>query len=326
VRRSLAFLLRHLPALVAAAILVVLFVRLPGARRLDFWLSLSEQYFAAGALAFVLTPIMLTGGIDLSVGSVAVCVSVLGAALLRDAQWPLVLALAAGIGGGLLAGLLNGTLVTLGVVPLVATLATRELFRGLALSIGGDTGITGLPLALNAFWRTPVLGVPLPLLVLIALFALFYLLLHHTWLGRMVFAVGDNETAARFAAVPVQRLKFGLYALSGVVAGVCGLALMARYGAGKANAEKSLELTAIACVVLGGLRITGGAGHLGGTALGVVTVAALLAALSTVPPNVRDMTLGALLIGVAVCNEAARRWAARQEMIEAPTEGDRSVR
>jgi ribose/xylose/arabinose/galactoside ABC-type transport system permease subunit len=316
VRAFIAFLLRHLPALVAAGILVVLFVSRPGARRLDFWLNLSEQYFAAGALAFVLTPIMLTGGIDLSVGSVAVCVSVLAASLLRDAEWPLALVLAAGVAGGLLAGLLNGTLVTLGVVPLVATLATRELFRGLALSIGGDTGITGLPLALNVFWRTPVLGIPLPLLVLTGLFVILYLLLHHTWLGRMVYAIGDNEIAARFAGVPVRRLKIGLYALSGLVAGVCGLALMARYGAGKADAEKSLELTAIACVVLGGLRITGGAGHLGGTALGFVTVAALLAALSTVPPNVRDMTLGALLIGVAVCNEAARRWTTRQEMIE----------
>jgi rhamnose transport system permease protein len=138
---------------------------------------------------------------------------------------------------------------------------------------------------------------------------------HHTWLGRMVFAVGDNETAARFAGVPVRRLKLGLYAASGLAAGVCGAGLVLRFGAAPANAEKSLELTAIACVVLGGIHITGGSGHLGGTLLGIVTVSTLLTGLQSFQSGGRDVVLGALLVTVAVSNEAARRWAARRALL-----------
>src|SRR5262249_13278835 len=150
--------------------------------------ALAQQNFAPAALALMLTPIIITGGIDLSVGSIAVLVSVVVGALWQDAHWPIGWALAAGVLTGLLAGVINGAFITLGVLPLVATWATRELFRGLAFGLSGDTPVSRFPAELGEFWRTPILGLPIALYGILVLFALIYLLVHHTWLGRMIFA------------------------------------------------------------------------------------------------------------------------------------------
>jgi ribose/xylose/arabinose/galactoside ABC-type transport system permease subunit len=303
-------LLRHTPWVIAGCIIVAMVVLVPAFGRLAYWFSLSQHFFAPAALALALTPVILTGGIDLSVGAVAVFSSVVIGALWQGLGWPLPWALAGGVAAGLVAGAANGLLVTAGVLPLVATLATRELFRGLAWTLSGDTPVSGFPPALGAFWRRPALGLPVSLLGLAGLFLLTYLVVHHTWAGRMLFALGDNERAARFAGVPVRGVKLGLYAWSGFVAGLCGLTLVLRYGVAKPDAEKSLELTAIACVVLGGIRITGGAGHVAGTLLGVVTVCTLMAGLNSYNSTLRDTVSGTILVAVAVTNEAASRWAA----------------
>jgi ribose/xylose/arabinose/galactoside ABC-type transport system permease subunit len=309
--RLLRGLLQHIPWLLAGLIVAVALALVPALQRPDFWLDQVEQMFAPALLALALTPIILTGGIDLSVGSVAVFSSVVSGALLRDAGWPIPAALAAGLLAGLCAGFVNGTLVVLGVLPLVATLATRELFRGLAFTIGGDTPVSGLPASLVDLWETSWLGLPWTLWAIAILFAVTAFFVHHTWMGRMLFAMGDNETAAHFAGHPVRRLKLGLYAAAGLVAGLCGAGLLLRSGSAKADAEKTLELMAISCVVLGGVRISGGVGNVAGTLLGIVTVTTLLAGLNEVPPTLRDLCLGVLLIVVAVSNEAARRTAAR---------------
>jgi rhamnose transport system permease protein len=306
--------LRRTPWLLAGLILLTMVLLVPAFRRPGYWLTLGEQYFATAALALALTPVMLTGGIDLSVGSVAVFGSVVVGALWRDLGWPLEWAMAGGVLAGGLVGLGNGTLVNVGVMPLVATLATRELFRGLAMSLSGDTPVNRFLPAAGAFWQQSLLGVPLPLAVLAALFLITYLVVHHTWVGRMVFAIGDNEQAARFAGVPVQRLKLGLYGWCGLVAGLCGASLVMQYGTAKADAQPYLDLLAIACVVMGGIRITGGAGHVVGTLLGIVTVLALQAGLQSgmyqLPSGWRDILTGAVLVVVAIINEATARWTA----------------
>jgi ribose/xylose/arabinose/galactoside ABC-type transport system permease subunit len=300
------------PYILASLILLIVVTQVPAFGRPAYWLSLSQNYFAPAALALALTPIILTGGIDLSVGSVAVFSSVVVGVLWRDLGLPIEIALLGGIQAGLLAGMGNGLLVTAGVMPLVATLATRELYRGLALTLSGSNPVNRFPLHLGDWWETTLLGLPLPLVVVEALFAITYVVVHHTWVGRMLFAIGDNERAAKFAAIPVRRLKLGLYAWSGAVAGLCGATFVLRYGAAKADAEKSLELLAITCVVLGGVRITGGAGHVAGTLLGIVTVAALLAGLGSIDSTWRDTLTGGILVAVAVANEAAARWTAHQ--------------
>jgi rhamnose transport system permease protein len=314
---ALLWLARHFAWLVAAVLLAVLVGTVRAFGRLDYWLELGRQHFAVAALALALTPVILTGGIDLSVGSTTVLASMVIGFLWAGLGWPLGWAFAGGVAAGLLAGLGNGVLVAVGVPALVATLATRELYRGLAETVGGGERVR-FPPALTEFWRQPLAGLPLALYALAGLFVLTYLVVHHTWVGRMLYAMGDNEEAARFAAVPVRGLKLGLYAGSGLVAGLCGLAWVLHYGAAEPTAGTSLELAAIAAVVLGGVRITGGAGHVAGTLLGVVTLVALLAGVQRVPGAAgwRDAVTGAVLLAVALGNEAAARWAARREGCE----------
>jgi ribose/xylose/arabinose/galactoside ABC-type transport system permease subunit len=309
-------LLRHTAWLFAGLILLAAFLTAPAFRRPDYWLTLGQQNFAPAALALALLPVMLTGGIDLSVGSVAVLASVVIGLLVRDGHWPPAAALAAGVLTGLLAGLVNGGLVALGVLPLVATLATGVLFRGLAYTLSGDSPVTRFPPGTGAFWRQAPAGVPVPILALGTLALLTYLVVHHTWAGRMLYALGDNEEAARFAGLPVRGLKVALYAWCGLVAGLCGAALVMNYGAAKPDAEKALELSAIACVVLGGVRVTGGAGRVVDVLVGIVTVVALLAWLNSMAPTWRETVTGALLILVAGCNEAAARWLAGRAALE----------
>jgi ribose/xylose/arabinose/galactoside ABC-type transport system permease subunit len=305
--RPLSSVLRAVPWLLAGLLLAAAVPLTPAFTRPAYWLELTHQYFAVTVLALALTPIMITGGIDLSVGSVTVLAGVVVGSLWRDAGWPVSCAVAGGLVTGLAAGCVNGALVRLGLWPLVATLATRELFRGLALAVSGDDPVTRFDPGLTDWWRAAPGGVPWPAYFLALLFVVTYFVLHHTWVGRALFALGDNETAARFAAVPADRIKFGLYAWSGLLAGLCGAATVAEYGAAKPDADRSLELLAIAAVVIGGVRVTGGAGNALGTVVGVVTLATILAGLLVVAADWRDAVAGGLVVVLAVANEAAAR-------------------
>src|SRR5205807_9770982 len=131
--------------------------------------------------------------------------------------------LAGGLLAGLFAGMINGGVILTGINPLVVTLATLAVFRGLAYGICGRQQIRNLPVGLRQWWDGDVLGLPYPVLAVAAAFTGYYVLLHHTWMGRMFYAIGDNPRAARFAAVPVRSLTFSLYTLSGLMAGLPGL-------------------------------------------------------------------------------------------------------
>ena len=303
--------LKMMPLILAGAILLTIVVSVPGFSRAENWTALVERYAFAALLALTLTPIVLTGGIDISVGSVTVFSSIVIGALWQDLHWPIAWSIVGGILAGGLAGALNGGLVSAGVLPLVATLATRELFRGLAKRLSGVNGVSGFPASLSDIWNDSILGMPVPLLVILGAGLFTYVVVHHTWVGRLLFAMGDNETAARFAGAPVRSIKLGIYTAAGLTAGLCGAGLVCQYGAAKADVEQNLELTAIACVVLGGVRVTGGSGHVAGALLGVVTMAALLWGLNAVAPHWRDTMTGALVIAVAIGNEAAQRTARR---------------
>jgi ribose/xylose/arabinose/galactoside ABC-type transport system permease subunit len=291
------------------AILVVIAL-VPVLQRPTYWFQLCHQNFAIALLALAMTPILLAGGIDLSVGSTSVLASILCMFLVQRVGWPLEMAFAAAVVTGLVAGLGNAVLVLLGIPALVATLATRELYRGLAFRIHGDAYFVGLREAGSAWWHEQPGGLPVPLYGIALMFLLTYCAVHHTWVGRMLFAVGDNEEAARYATVPVRRLKLGLYAWAGLVAGVCGVAAVLEYGSARPDSDQTLELTAIACAVLGGVRVTGGSGYVAGTLLGIVTLTTLLAAVQNVADMWRDTVTGALLLVVALGNEAASRWQA----------------
>jgi ribose/xylose/arabinose/galactoside ABC-type transport system permease subunit len=282
-------------------------------------LPLWRPWAEVGALACGMTAVLVSGGIDLSVGAlIALCGVVLGLVWER-LGWPIELACAAAVLAGAAAGTLNGALVALGIAPLVATLATMACFSGLALALSGGQRITGFPASFTRIGQGDLLGVSCQLWLL-ALTALFWgVLLHHSRMGRALYAIGDNRTAAMFAALPVRRRLWWLYALNGLLVGLVALSYTSRGGAAVPNAGQGLELQVIAAVVLGGTRPNGGAGGIVRTLLGVAVLAHLeigLRLLGNVAlrlpgtrltmvlnANGRLIVIGVLFIAVAVLNE-----------------------
>jgi rhamnose transport system permease protein len=224
-------------------------------------------------LAVPMTFVIIMGGIDLSVGSI-----VAFSAVLLGFSWlvlglPLWLAVLVGIAGGTLAGYLNGlVIVYLGVPPLIVTLATLAIFRGLAYGISESRSFNGFPEAF-AFWGSgEIAGLPFQLYLLVAVFVISGLILGATPIGRRIYAIGNNEVAARFAGLRVGRIKLLTYTFSGFMAGIAGFIFTSRVTSTRADAATGLELDVIAAVVFGGTSIFGGRGTILGTALGVVTI------------------------------------------------------
>jgi rhamnose transport system substrate-binding protein len=263
-----------------------------------------------GLLALALTPIVITGGIDLSSGSLLALGAVVLGGLWRDAGWPVWLAAAAALGVGAAGGALNAWFVARWrLPPLMVTLGSLSLFRGLAEGLtGGVDNYTSLPphfLALGQGFAGPM---PMqgPVLVLAAIGT--WLLVHRTTRGRVYFATGNNEQAARFAGVDVSRRVAELYILSGLAAGLAAIIYVAHLGQAKADAGTGYELTAVTAVVLGGTAINGGSGSVAGTLLGLAAMVVLQNGLrlAALPAELAGILTGGLLLG-AIGLPALRR-------------------
>lgn len=261
----------------------------------DATFNFTEKALVALALALVI----ISGEIDLSVAAtIALASTLMGAALQFGAgPWELV---AIGLVTGALCGAVNGWLVTgLGLPSIVVTIGTMSLFRGISFIILGDKAYTGYPADFAYFGQGYVWWVFSFELVLFAVMAvLFYILLHRTSFGRLVYAIGNNQTAALFSGVKVGRVKFILFVLTGLMAGLAAVCLTSRLGSTRPSIATGLELEAITMVVLGGVNINGGSGSI----LGVV-LAALIMGLVTfglgllnVPGIVMSIFIGLLLI------------------------------
>jgi rhamnose transport system permease protein len=304
--------LRWAWALWPVFLLVTMFLVNPRLVKPAAWDRMGRNWAGVALLAIGLTPIVITGGIDLSVGSVVGLSAVATGFLWRDAGLPIGIALAGSVLTGTMAGAINGTLVLAGISPLVVTLATLAVFRGLAYGLSGSRVVEGFPAPLSAWWEGTLLGLPYPVWLVLAGFVLVYVFLHHTWMGRMLFAIGDNPAAARFAGVPVRTLTFSLYVISGLIAGVVGLTKVCEFPSAPPNQGENLELLAVACVVLGGVRITGGAGHLAGTMLGTLTLAVLVEGMAGILAQWRPVLTGVFLVTVAIANETLSRFRAEK--------------
>ena len=284
-----------------------------------FWPAWAE----IGMLAAGMTLVMLTGGIDLSVGAVVALASMTLGLTWQQLGWPIEQAAMAAVALGLCCGMLNGLLVIGGISPLVATLATMACYAGAALAISEGERVAGLPGRFTAIGNDRWFGIPSQVWMMCAVFLVAAIFVHRTRWGRYLFAIGDNPTAARFAALPVKRLLWSIYAASGCIAGLVAVAYTARSGAATPTAGVGRELEAIACVVLGGTRVTGGSGGIGRTFLGVVVLAHLDIALQLAgslnlrlpwmdgpwqpSADSRQIILGLLVIGMAVWNERLAR-------------------
>lgn len=246
-----------------------------------FFLTTNNMFNIGVAIALVgvvaagSTLVMIAGGLDVSVGSTVALSGVSAASVLASTR-SVTLAIAAGVVVGALAGLFNGLIITkLSINPLIATLGTLSVYRGLTfiVSDGVAIGVTEAPFLDIGSGR--LAGIPNPLVILLVVFAVLAVVLHGTDIGRNVYAIGGNVEAARLAGIAVDRYKIGLYTLNGTLAGLAGVVLTARLGSGQPLAGTGLELDAIAAVVLGGVALAGGIGTMGGTVLGVLVLGVL---------------------------------------------------
>jgi rhamnose transport system permease protein len=251
-------------------------------------------------MALPMTLIIVAGEIDLSVESMAGLASaILG--FLWAAGVPLTVAIPLVLVVGALGGLLNGLLIARGGLPsLVVTIGTLALFRGLALIVLGPRGVSDFPEAFTelGFGHVPGTLIPWPFVIFIGLAIVLGIVLHRTWIGRQIYAIGKNTGAARFSGVRVTRVRVGLFVLSGLIASLAGIILTARLSSARADAGAGMTLTVVTVVLLGGVNIFGGRGTIPGVALAVVAVAVMQNALrlAHVTVEVQSIALGSLLI------------------------------
>src|SRR5437764_9722764 len=265
-----------------------------------------------GLLALVLTPIIITGGVDLSVGSMMGLSAVVLGGLWRDAHLSLLLVIPITLAVGLLGGGLNALMIArLGFPPLIVTLGTFSLFRGIAEGLTrGIENYSGFPPGF-LFLGQGYLGglVPTQLFTLVIAVAVCGWLLHRTSSGRSLYAIGHTSEGARYAGIPVARRLAIVYVMSGLTASLAAIIYVAHLGQAKSDAGTGYELMAITAVVLGGTSIFGGRGTVLGTVLGLFAIVILQNGLrlSAQPAELAGILTGALLVGTILIDRLSVR-------------------
>jgi ribose transport system permease protein len=310
VRRNLGSLLgRESGIIIGFLVLCAVFAWLnPAFMRVDNLLDVAQQSSITAVLAIGMTLVIITAGIDLSVGSIVAVSAYLTADLMaRDVAMPL--AIMAGLGCGLLAGALNGVLITKGKLPpFIVTLGTMSLLRGLVLVYSQGTPVYGVPPGFKSLIAGRLLGVPIPVLIATVIAILAHLALQYTPFGQQVIAIGGNEEAARLSGINVHRRLISVYMISGLLAGVAALILTGRLGAAEPISGTGYELNAIAAAVMGGASLSGGQGSILGTVVGALIMGSLQngLTLNNVPSFYQQVAVGAVII-VAVFIDQWRR-------------------
>lgn len=272
-------------------------------------LRTTRFFTEVGLIALGMTFVIITAGIDLSVGSALALVSVT-IGFSYAAGLPLPLAILLGLVVGVAGGVFNGTVATkLGVHPLVVTLGTLALYRGLAFGFSDADAVSTYPdwfAYLGQYYLGPFPG---QLFVFVGAIAVTWVVLSRTTFGRHVYAIGANPEAARFSGIPVHRVKIACYAGTGLLVGVAATIFTSRVSSARADFGNGLELDVIAAVVLGGSSIYGGVGSIPGTVLGVLIIAVLRNGLQLagVSSTWQLFLLGVLLIVAVLINEFIRR-------------------
>ena len=235
-------------------------------------LMLSRQMWEFAILSLGMTLIIITGGIDLSVGSaMGLCAVCFGICFARTGN--LLLSCLATLLAGTLCGALNGVLISRARVhPLIVTLATYAAFRGIAEGVSQGASYSQFGDEFSHLARGTWFGIPLPGYLFAGLAVLFGVFLAKSPYGRFLYAIGHNEEAARFSGIAVDRIKLSLYTLSGALAGLATIIYVSRFNSAKADDGKGFELDVITAVVVGGTSIYGGRGNLVGTVLGLLLI------------------------------------------------------
>ena len=271
--------------------------------------NVAEQSAIVGVIAIGMTCVILTGGIDLSVGSlVALSGIVIGVSLQRGI--PLVVSVTLGLLAGVAAGTLNGIMITLGKLPpFIATLGMMSVARGAALMLSDGRPISDFPAGLRMIATGAVAGIPAPVLLMLGLYAFTYFILTRTVPGRYFYAIGGNEEATALSGIDVRFWKTAVYAISGLSAGLCSVLLVARLNSAQPVAGIGYELDAIAAVVIGGTSLLGGTGSVIGTLIGALIMSVLRNGLNLlgVSSYLQQVAIGAVIIIAVLIDMALRR-------------------
>ncbi len=270
--------------------------------------SVARQTAVINLLALGMTLVIITGGIDLSVGSILGVAGLFGAMAIKAGQ-PIPLAILIGIGSGLFCGLLNGLMITrLKIAPFIVTLGTLGAYRGLALVISKGLPVHEIPTSFSFLGDGNLLGIPFSLWVVGVCAVAMHFLLENTKLGRYTFAIGSNTSAAFYAGVPIKSVLTWVYAIAGLLSGLAGMVEASRLMTGQPTAGQGYELQAIAAVVIGGGSLQGGEGSVVGTLIGAFIMGLLSngSDLLGINPYWQQVTIGAVIIAAVEFRRTAK--------------------
>jgi ribose/xylose/arabinose/galactoside ABC-type transport system permease subunit len=303
-RRAGRFLRALTSANEAVLVLVLLVLATAIQLRNDNFLTPENLKDIARAMSFMLivataqTLVLISGSLDLSVGSIYALGGVITAQCLTSGM-PIVLAIAIGLLAGLAAGALNGIVVVRFKVPaLIATLGTLYAIDGLVLRLTDGNPVSKLPDAFNAIGQDELLGIPIPVWIALAVVVAGQFMLSRSVFGRRIYAVGGSDRAAYLAGVPRDRIRFAVFLLSGLAAALAGILITARIGSAQVSSGTGLELQVIAAAVIGGTSLFGGSGNAVGTLLGSLLIAVIAngMVLTEVSPFYQNIIVGTIII------------------------------
>lgn len=271
--------------------------------------SVARQTAVINIMALGMTLVIVTGGIDLSVGSILAIAGLFGTMAIKDG-YSIPVGIAVGIGAGFACGLLNGLMVTqLRINPFIVTLGTLEAFRGVALVVSQGLPVHGLPDEFSFLGDGNLLGIPFSLWVLAVCAVIMHFVMENTKLGRYSFAIGSNTSAAYYAGVPIKFHLTAVYAIAGTLTGLAGMIEASRLMTGQPTAGQGYELQAIAAVVIGGGSLVGGEGSVVGTLVGAFIIGLLSngSDLLGINPYWQQVIIGGVIIAAVGFDEFRKR-------------------
>lgn len=270
-----SFLAQYAIVLVLIVLVVFFSLRAPQFLKSTNIFNILRQVAINGIIAVGMTMVLLTGGIDLSVGSIVGLSCVLTANLLLSNVSP-VLAVLITLAVGILVGLINGFFINMfNIPPLITTLAMQTAIRGVAYIITGGLPVFGFDQAITVIGKGYLGPIPIPVVIMAVVFIIGIIFLEKTRYGRYIYGVGGNEEASRLSGVNVKNIKYMVYAICGMLAALAGIVLLARVNSGQPKAGEKYEMDAITSAVLGGVSIAGGEGKLGFVIIGVLLMGVL---------------------------------------------------
>jgi ribose transport system permease protein len=290
-------------------ICIFFFIMSPYFLTVNNLLTVATQTAVIAIIAVGQTYVMITSGIDLSIGS-NIALSGMIAAMAMKAGIPLPIALLMALASGCLVGLINGLLISFGKLPpFIATLGTMTAIRGVDLTLTQGIPISGLPQAFTKFGTDSTLGIPNPVIIMIILVVIFGFILAKTKLGRYVYAIGSNFEAARLSGVNNNKTLITVYVFSGLLAAFAGLIMAARIISAQPAGGSGYELDAVASSVIGGTSTMGGEGAIAGTFIGAFVIGILRNGLNLigVSPFIQQIVIGCVIVGAVFFDRIKRK-------------------